>query len=95
MHSLKIISIKKMFSGADNAEILDVAVELFKGKKSLGVRKYGYPLSISIDAVKEELGKIVQALDTEEENKERQEVLDRAHKIADVTIDELTGAVIK
>lgn len=66
-HAITIKSIETGFSQASNSHFIDVAVEVFDGEESLGVRRFGYPMGTSKEEIVEDLKNQKTTLDSDKE----------------------------
>ena len=66
-HSLTIKSIDTAYSQASNSHFIDVAVEVFDGEESIGIRRFGYAMGTSKEDIIADLQKVKATLDSDKE----------------------------
>lgn len=93
-HSLTIKSIETGFSQASNSHFIDVAVEVFDGEESLGVRRFGYPMGTSKEEIIADLEKQKATLDSDKEVGVASAKLEAELSQADSLKEELTDTKI-
>ena len=92
MFTLEVLKVEKLFSQADNSDILNVEAQILdEDGKEVEVRKLGFPISLTEDEVKEELQKFINTYNLEVRQKEANAEHDAEQANADEVIEALTG----
>lgn len=92
MFSLKVLEITKVYSQADNSDILEVRFSVLDEQgNQVEELKHGFPLTHTQDDIKAELAKFLDTYHKDQELKAKNAEYDRLQAKADETISSLTG----
>lgn len=95
MYKAKIIDVSKIFSHADNSDMLSVEFDIIDDAETvLANRKLGFALDTSEDAIRDELHRYVDAFKNDEVIAEASASIEAANATADETIAALKDQVI-
>lgn len=76
-HSFTITSVETELAPASNDYVIAVEIDLFKDDKSIGVRRFAYPVDTTTEFIREDLTKVCATLDSDEVIGEQSATLER------------------
>lgn len=92
MFTLKVVKSEKLFSQADNSDILNVEISVLdEDGQEVEVRKLGFAITLTEEEVKAELQKFTDTYNLDARQKEANKEHEKAQKNADEVIEALTG----